>query len=92
MDILIRERNGKEEIWYSKNYFKQQMKLAYQAGIHKGIRVHFHAVEPMNGEAIESLVSEFKRRLNEEYQKAYSNSEVWSSRDAFLVKFNSQGM
>jgi len=77
MDTLIRERNGKEEIWYSDNYLKQQMELAYQAGIHKGIRVEFHAVEPMNGEAVESLVSEFKRRLNEEYQKAYSNSEVW---------------
>ena len=77
MDTLIRERNGKEEIWYSDSYLKQQMELAYQAGIHKGIRVEFHAIEPMTGEAVDSLVSEFKRRLNEEYQKAYSNSEVW---------------
>lgn len=77
MDSLIRERNGKEEIWYSDNYLKKQMELAYQAGIHKGIRVEFHAIEPMNGESVESLVSEFKRRLNEEYQKAYSNNEVW---------------
>jgi hypothetical protein len=77
MDTLIRERNGKEEIWYSDNYLKRQMELAYQAGIHKGIRVEFHTVEPMNMEAVESLVSEFKRRLNEEYQKVYSNSEVW---------------
>lgn len=77
MDSLIRERNGKEEIWYSEEYLKRQIEMAYQAGIHKGIRVEFHAVVPRNGEAIESLVSEFKRRLNEEYQKAYSNSEVW---------------
>lgn len=77
MNTLIRERNGKEEIWYSENYLKQQIELAYNAGMYKGIRVEFHAVEPINGEAVESLVIEFKRRLNEEYEKEYSNNEVW---------------
>lgn len=37
----------------------KQIELAYQAGIHKGLRVEFHAVEPMNGGAVESLVGEF---------------------------------
>lgn len=76
MDTLIRERNGKDEVWYSDNFLKQQIQLAYQAGIHKGMKVEFHALEPMNDEAVESLVNEFKRRLNEEYQKAYSDGEV----------------
>ena len=77
MDTLIRERNGKEEIWYSEDYLKQQIELAYQAGIHKGIRVEFHAIHPMSINHVEDLVSEFKKRLNDEYQKAYQNSEVW---------------
>ena len=77
MDILIKERDGKEEFWYSDIYLKRQIELAYQAGIHKGMVVQFHAVEPINGDAVENLVSEFNKRINEEYQKAYANSEVW---------------
>lgn len=72
MDTLIRELNGKEEIWYSDSYIKQQMHLAYQAGLYKGTKIEFHAIEPLDGEAVESLVSEFKRILNEEFQKERS--------------------
>ncbi len=87
MDCLIRERNGEEEVWYSENYLKYQVELAYQTGLHKGMRVEFHAIEPMDGKAVESLVSEFKRRLNEEYQKAYSNGEVWRKQSKQLCQF-----
>lgn len=77
MDTLLRERNGKEEIWYSHEYLKRQTEMAYQAGLSKGIKVEIHAMQPMNGMAVNDLTEEFNRRRIEEYQKAYSNGEVW---------------
>ncbi len=77
MDVLIKEINGKDTIWYSEQYLKNQMEQSYQAGLHKGIKVNFHAVEPMNESSKESLVSEFLKRVNDEYNKAYGNLEVW---------------
>tara|TARA_R110002167_G_C12348173_1_gene621893 strand:+ start:55 stop:297 length:243 start_codon:yes stop_codon:yes gene_type:complete len=76
MDTLIRERNGKEEIWYSGDYLKQQIEQSYRAGIHKGIRVEFHAITPMNDKSVEDLTDAFKKRVEEEYQISYSNDEV----------------
>jgi hypothetical protein len=77
MDSLIRERNGKEEIWYSEEYLRNQIELAYSAGIHRGIKVEFHAVTPLNTDAVNDLITEFKRKVEEEYQKAFANTEVW---------------
>jgi len=77
MDSLIRERNGKEEVWYSEEYLRRQMEEAYQAGLSKGIKVNIHAIQPMNGEAVDNLTDEFNKRRAEEYQKAYNNEEVW---------------
>ena len=78
MKLLIRERNGIEETWYSDKYFIEQLKLAYQAGIHRGIKVEFHAVIPMDDRNVEDLTDVFKKRVQEEYEKAYSNSEIIS--------------
>lgn len=77
MDTLIRERNGKEEIWYSDSYLKQQIELAFRAGISKGIRVEFCALQPLDGKMVDNLIDEFKKRVSDEYQKAFENSEVW---------------
>jgi hypothetical protein len=77
MDTLIRERNGKEEIWYSDTYLKQQIELAFRAGISKGIRVEFCALQPMDGRMVDNLSDEFKKRVSDEYRKAFENSEVW---------------
>jgi len=77
MDSLIREQNGKEEIWYSAEYLKIQIELAYRAGLHKGINIQFHAVTPMDSETVNDLTAEFKQRVEEEYQKSFSNKEVW---------------
>lgn len=74
---LIRERNGKEEVWYSEEYFKKQIEMAYQAGLSKGIKVEIHAIQPMDGVAVNNLTEEFNKRRKEEYQKAYENGEVW---------------
>jgi len=77
MDVLIREKNGNDEIWYSENYLKKQVELAYQAGIHRGIRVEFHALEPSNLENAKKLVDEFKNRVYKEFENAFKNAEVW---------------
>jgi hypothetical protein len=77
MDTLIRERNGKDEIWYSEGYLKQQIEMAYRAGIYRGIKVEFHAVTPMSAEMENNLMTHFKNRVEEEYQIAFVNSEVW---------------
>lgn len=77
MDSLIRERNGKEEIWYSDEYLKRQIEMAYQAGLSKGVRVEIHAIQPMDNKAVNDLTDVFNKRRIEEYQKAYSNGEVW---------------
>ena len=79
MDTLIRERNGKEEIWYSVEYLKRQLELAFHAGISKGIKVEFHAVTPMNSETVEDYINEFKSKREDEYQKAFANTEVWKA-------------
>lgn len=77
MDILIREVNGVEKTWYSEDYLKNQIKQAYKAGIHKGIRVEFHSVVPMDSKSVENLTGDFKNLVDEEYRKAYSNDEVF---------------
>ena len=76
MGTLIRERNGKEEIWYSDDYLKGQIEQAYRAGIHKGIRVEFHSITPMDNKSVEDLTDVFKKKVEKEYQIAYSNDEV----------------
>jgi hypothetical protein len=65
MDILVRERNGEDELWYSEKYVTEQIKLAHQAGVHAGIQVEFHTISPINGENVEFLVQE-------EYEKSYN--------------------
>lgn len=78
MDTLLRERSdGTEEIWYSESYVRAQIETAYRAGLHKGIKVQFHSVTPMDGEMVDDLTKEFEKRIKEEYNKAFENSEVW---------------
>ncbi len=78
VDTLIRQKiNGEEEIWYSDEYLKRQIEMAYRAGIHKGITVEFHALQPIDGRAVENLTSAFYDKIWETFQKAYDNNEVW---------------
>lgn len=71
MDKLIREKNGVEEVWYSEDYVTKQIELALQTGIHRGIKVEFHAVTPFNTKMVDELVVEFKKRVETEYNKLY---------------------
>lgn len=73
---IIKEINGKDEIFYSKEYLIDQLNLAYQAGLYKGIRVNFHAIEPSNINEVNLLKKEFNKLLNEEFNKAFKNSEI----------------
>jgi len=77
MQSLIRERNGKEEIWYSSDYVKQQIERSYKAGLSKGITVKIYAIQPTDDQAVDDLTEVFNKRIREEYEKEYSNDEVW---------------
>lgn len=76
MDTLIREKNGKEEIWYSEDYLKLQIENAFRAGLSNGMRVEFHAITPMDGECVEDLSKIFWQKIHEEYQKRYQEGLV----------------
>lgn len=77
MDTLIRERDGKDEVWYSEEYVKNQIEIAYRNGIRRGIEVNFHTATPTNTDMVNDLIIEFKRRLEEEYQKDFANGLVF---------------
>ena len=47
MDSLIREINGKEEVWYSELYLNKRIKDAYEYGYQKGIRIEIHKVQDL---------------------------------------------
>lgn len=68
MDILVKEIDGKDTIWYSSKYVESQIEQAYQVGLFKGIKVEFHAVSPFNDDMVDDLISEFKKRVQSEYE------------------------
>lgn len=76
-DKMIRvQPNGTEEIWYSEDYVKKQIKEAHQAGIYRGIEVQFMAIQPMSGFAVEDLTQAFLKRVQDEYTKSYNDSMI----------------
>lgn len=79
MDTLVLKDGDKQQIWYSEEYLKHQIEEAFRAGLFKGVRVQFHAVTPMNSDAVNNLVDEFNRRIKEEYEKAFNSGQVWQS-------------
>lgn len=81
MDRLIKEEGGRERIWYSDAYLKNQISRAFLAGIARGIKVTFHAAAPIdmmreNADMIDDLMAEFKRRVDEEYCKGLAGAEI----------------
>tara|TARA_Y100001973_G_scaffold85920_1_gene128403 strand:- start:276 stop:506 length:231 start_codon:yes stop_codon:yes gene_type:complete len=76
MQSLIRERNGKEEIWYSSDYVKQQIERAYKAGLSKGIKVKIYAVQPTDNQALDDLTEVFNKRIREEYENEFGNLKI----------------
>lgn len=87
-DTLLREKDGKEEIWYSEEYFnkcvdksneyvKEQIERAYQAGLNRGIRVVIHSVQPITLAGLNDLTQHFYDKIEEQYREAFENQEVW---------------
>lgn len=68
METLIRERrDGKEETWYSPEYVRKQIELAYSAGLSVGVQVEIHAVQPMDEHAVNDLTNHFWDKVRDEY-------------------------
>ena len=80
MDILIKEINGKDEIWYSEKYLKSQIELAYRSGISKGIRIEWHSIIPTNETTINETLKEFKKRVDQEFQISLNSGDVVSNK------------
>lgn len=74
MDVLLKEINGKETIWYSENYLKTQLDLAFRSGISSGIKVNFHAVEPCDRKQVDEMISLFKEKVEECYKNEIISS------------------
>ena len=75
-DILIKEKDGVEEFWYSKEYFEKHLQEAYFSGIRKGIRVEIHAIQPMDGTMVDNLTKEFNKRMNATIGDSYEKGEI----------------
>lgn len=75
-DILIREKDGVEELWYSKEYFKYHLQQAFYSGIRKGVNVEIHAVQPMDGRMVDDLTEEFNKRVQATIMDAYEKGEI----------------
>jgi hypothetical protein len=75
-DILIREKDGVEEFWYSKEYFKKHLQKSFYEGIRKGIKVEIHAIQPMDGKMVDDLTEEFNRRVHTISMEAYEKGEI----------------
>lgn len=91
-DTLIRERNGKEELWYSEDYikkleekneirFRNGLESAFSAGLNRGIRVEFHGIydtsKAFDETYLNELIKQFYDKLDEKYKEAFENDEVW---------------
>lgn len=84
-DKLIREKDGKEEVWYSEEYFNETMRYnieqAYRAGLNRGIRVEIHGWFDMNKPVENAHLDNFKQKfydkLEEQFKEAFENGEVW---------------
>lgn len=78
---LIREQNGEEQIWYSEDYIKQQMELAYYSGLAEGARIQiFSFAVPMSLNTVNEYTQIFFDKINEIHRQKISEGMVW--RDA----------
>jgi hypothetical protein len=77
-DTILRTTGNEREIWYSNNYLLQQIGLAFHAGISAGIKVEFHAVQPISGDMVDDYTNEFWLRVNEQYKEKFEKGHVWA--------------
>ncbi len=68
-----------DEIWYSEEYIKKQIELAFQAGMSVGAKIEIHIMQPCSDKDVNDYTNEFWRRVNVEYNKNFNAGHVWSA-------------
>lgn len=76
MAILIKEINGKDTIWYSESYVKDQIEQAFKSGMFEGCKIEFHSITPLSEESFNKTLNEFKEKLRAEYNEALHKNIV----------------
>jgi hypothetical protein len=69
MDILIKEINGKDTIWYSDSYIQKQIENAYMVGLANGSRIEVHCVEPFDSEHSKKIAADIKTEILKTYSE-----------------------
>ncbi len=64
-----------ELLWFSSDYLKQQIELAYQAGAASGTQVNFLGIGDYNTAIDYAKI--FWHKVQEDYQKRFDKGEVW---------------
>ncbi len=73
------------ELWYSNEYVKQQIELAFRAGISAGSKIEIHLVQPRDREALADYSKEFWNRINEEYRSEFEKGHVWRVANKYKI-------
>ena len=72
----------RDKIYYSEsymdNYVKEQIELAFKAGLSSGYKIEIHTILPNNDESTEELLKNIKTKLNKEYESEFSKGKVWA--------------
>lgn len=76
-DTILRTKENGEEIWYSGEYVRKQIELAFQSGMAVGAKIEIHMMQPMSEQAIPDYTNEFWRRLNIDYKNEFDKGHVW---------------
>jgi hypothetical protein len=76
---ILRTIDDREEIWYSDEYIKEQIELAFQAGIAIGLRIEIHFLQPLSDDVIPDYTNKFWEKINEEYSRNFNKGHVWKT-------------
>ena len=68
MGILIREVDGKETTWFSKEYVQRQKDMSFQEGVVQGAKIEFHALEPGDEDAMKQRIADFRGEVIKSYK------------------------
>lgn len=77
MDVLVKEIDGVETIWYSEDYVKTLVENAELKGFSEGVRVELHAVTPINEEGLIDLSKHINDKITTERLNSYIKNKEW---------------
>lgn len=69
MDILVKEINGKDTVWYSQAYIEKQMQNAYQVGLINGCKIQVCSIQPFDHEHENEIAQKIKSVILKEYNE-----------------------